>query len=150
MVIQIDSREKQSNIIKHFDEVGQKYVVSKMISGDYQNVNSIDTLIDLKQSNGDGVAEICANLTRITTHERLRKEVQRAYDIGCKRFIFLIVSSKIKNIDEVHLWVNKHGAVKPEVLEKIMKTFRDKYNVEFIFASKQNAGAKIIELLSQP
>lgn len=148
MVIQIDSREKQSNIIKHFDEVGQKYVVSKMIAGDYQDVSSISTLIDLKQSNGDGIAEICANLTKITTHERLKKEVQRAFDIGCERFIFLIVHPTIKSIDDVHLWVNKRGKVKPEVLEKIMKTFRDKYNVEFIFTSKQNAGAKIIELLS--
>lgn len=148
MVIQIDSREKQSNIIKHFDEVGQKYIVSKMIAGDYQDVNSINTLIDLKQSNGDGIAEICMNLTRVTTHERLKKEIQRAFDIGCKRFIFLIVHPTIKSIDDVHLWINKHGKVKPEVLEKIMKTFRDKYNVEFIFTSKQNAGTKIIEFLS--
>ena len=147
MVIQIDSRERQSNITKYFDEIGQKYVISKMISGDYQDVSSIDTLIDLKQSHGDGIAEICMNLTRTANHERLKKEVQRAFDINCKRFIFLIVHPTIKNIDEVHLWVNKRGQVKPYVLEKIMKTFRDRYNVEFIFTTKANAPKKIIELL---
>ena len=147
MVIQIDSRERQSNITKYFDEIGQKYVISKMISGDYQDVSSIDTLIDLNQSHGDGIAEICMNLTRTTNHERLKKEVQRAFDINCKRFIFLIAHPTIKSIDEVHLWVNKRGQVKPYVLEKIMKTFRDRYNVEFIFTTKANAPKKIIELL---
>lgn len=147
MIIQIDSRERQSNITKYFDEIGQKYVISKMIAGDYQDVSNIDTLIDLKQSHGDGIAEICMNLTRTTNHERLKKEVQRAFDINCKRFIFLIVHPTIKSIDEVHLWVNKRGQVKPDVLEKIMKTFRDRYNVEFIFTTRANAPKKIIELL---
>ena len=77
MIIQIDARERQSNITKYFDEIGQKYVISKMIAGDYQDVSSIDTLIDLKQSHGDGIAEICMNLTRTTNHERLKKEVQQ-------------------------------------------------------------------------
>ena len=147
MVIQIDSRERQSNITKYFDEIGQKYVISKMISGDYQDVNSIDTLIDLKQSHGDGIAEICMNLTRTTNHERLKKEVQRAFDINCKRFIFLIVHPTIKSIDEVHLWKNKYGKVKPFVLEKIMKSFKEKYGVEFVFCKPDECGKKIIELL---
>lgn len=149
MIVQIDSREKQNNITKYFDKIGQKYIVSKMIAGDYQNVNSIDTLIDLKQSHGDGIAEICMNLTRTINHERLKNEVQRAFSINCKRFIFLIVHPTIKNIDEVHLWVNKHGKVKSEVLEKIMKTFRNKYNVEFIFTTKTNAPKTIIKLLKE-
>ena len=51
MVIQIDSRERQSNITKYFDEIGQKYVISKMIAGDYQDVSNIYTLIDLYESN---------------------------------------------------------------------------------------------------
>ena len=149
MIIQIDSREKQKNIIDYFDSIGQKYIISKMISGDYQNVNSIETLIDLKQSNGDGIAEICSNLTKTTSHERLKKEVKRAFEIGCKEFIFLIVHPTITCIDEVHLWVNKHGRVKPDILEKIMKTFESKYGVRFIFTSKQNAGKKIIEFLQK-
>lgn len=147
MIIQIDSREKQTNIIKYFDEIGQKYIISKMIAGDYQDVSSIETLIDLKQSHGDGIAEICMNLTRTVNHQRLKNEVERAYSIGCKRFIFLIVHPTIKSIDEVHLWVNKRGQVKPEILEKIMKTFSNRYNVEFIFTSKENAPKKLIELL---
>lgn len=149
MVLQIDSREKQSNITRYFDMVGQKYIISKMIAGDYQNVNSIDTLIDLKQSNGDGIAEICSNLTRSVNHERLKNEVERAKAIGCKRFIFLIVHPTIKSVDEVNRWINKRGKVKPFVLQKIMRTFQEKYDVEFIFTTKENAPRKIIELLEQ-
>ena len=42
---------------------------------------------------------------------------------------------------------NKYGKVKPETFEKIVKTFRDKYNVEFQFCKPNECGAKIIELL---
>lgn len=147
MIIQIDSREKQPNITKYFDKVGQKYIVSKMIAGDYQDVSNIETLIDLKQSHGDGIAEICMNLTRKENHERLINEIKRAYSIGCKRFIFLIVHPTIKSLDEIHLWINKRGKAKPETLEKIMKTIQKNYKVEFIFTSKENAPKKLIELL---
>jgi len=148
-VCQIDSREnKNQNIIDYFDSIGQKYIVSKMISGDYQDVNSVETLIDLKQSHGDGIAELCANLTKTANHERFKRELARAYDIGCKRFIVLIVSSKVECVDDIHLWTNARGQVKPETLEKIVKTFIEKYGIEVVFCKKANAGAKIIELLT--
>ena len=149
MIIQIDSREnKNQHILDYFDSIGQKYVVSKMISGDYQDVGSIKTLIDLKQSHGDGLAELCANLTRTSEHERFMRELSRAYDIGCERFIVLIVSGKIDCVDDIHTWENKRGQVKPETLEKIVKTFIERYGIEVVFCKKHEAAAKIIELLT--
>jgi len=150
MVIHVDSREqKNKHILDHFNEVGQDYIVSKAISGDYIDVNNNDVIIDLKQSHGDGLAELCANLTRTTEHIRLKKELERAKFIGCKRFIFLIVSTKITCLEDVNKWVNKRGQVAPETLQKIMTTFKDRYKVEYIFCKKKVAGEKIIELLSK-
>lgn len=149
MVLQADSRErKNQNIIDYFDSIGQQYIVSKMISGDYQDVNSVRTLIDLKQSHGDGIAELCANLTKTNNHQRFRNEIDRARLIGCERFIVLIVSSKVDCVDDIHLWNNARGQVKPETLEKIVKTFISKYGIEVVFCKKNEAGAKIVELLT--
>lgn len=149
MVVQVDSREqKNNNVLDYFDNIGQPYIVSKMISGDYQDVNSVKTLIDLKQSHGDGVAELCANLTKTNNHQRFRNEIDRARLIGCERFIVLIVSNKIDCVDDIHTWENKRGQVKPETLEKIVKTFIDKYGIEVVFCKKNEVGAKIVELLT--
>ena len=148
MIIQVDSREqKNNNVLDYFESIGQKYIVSKMISGDYQDVNSVETLIDLKQSHGDGLAELCANLTKTNNHQRFRNELARAYDIGCRRFVVLIVSSKVDCVDGIHTWENKRGQVKPETLEKIVKTFIERYGVEVQFCKKNEAGAKILEIL---
>jgi len=149
MVIQIDSREqKNKHIIDYFNSIDQKYIVSKAISGDYIDVADPSIIIDLKQSHGDGIAEICANLTRTTEHIRLTKEIDRAKFIGCKKFYFLIVSTKITCLEDVHKWVNKRGQVKPEKLQKIMISFRKNHNVNYVFCKKKKAGEKIIELLT--
>lgn len=153
MVIQIDSREKGNKfILDYFDSIGQKYIISKMYAGDYQNVNSIKILIDRKQS----LLEIAGNLCRVTEHQRIKREIAKACDIGAERFIFLIADSKITSVDEVHNWkvpTKKDGTrytrVNPETLQKIMKTMAEKYGVEFMFCKKNEMGNKIIELLSE-
>lgn len=152
MIIQIDSREKKNkDILKHFDSIEQKYIISKMYAGDYQNVNSTKILIDKK----DSLVELASNLCRTTEHARIKREIARANDIECERFIFLIADNKIKNMNEVHNWEvprkrdgTKYTRVAPRTLEKIMKTMNKKYGVEFIFCPRKNMGQKIIELLS--
>lgn len=152
MIIQIDSREKKNkDILKHFDSIEQKYIISKMYAGDYQNVNSTKILIDKK----DSLVELASNLCRTTEHARIKREIARANDIECERFIFLIADNKIANMDEVHNWEvprkrdgTKYTMVPPSTLEKIMKTMNEKYGVEFIFCPRKNMGQKIIELLS--
>lgn len=152
MIIQIDSREKKNkDILKHFDSIEQKYIISKMYAGDYQNVNSTKILIDKK----DSLVELASNLCRTTEHARIKREIARANDIECERFIFLIADNKIANMDEVHNWEvprkrdgTKYTMVPPSTLEKIMKTMNKKYGVEFIFCPRKNMGQKIIELLS--
>lgn len=152
MVIQIDSRErKNESILKYFDNIEQKYIISKMYAGDYQNVNSTKVLIDKK----DSLVELASNLCRTTEHARIKREIARAKDIECERFIFLIADNKITNMNEVHNWEvprkrdgTKYTMVPPSTLEKIMKTMNDRYGVEFIFCPRKNMGQKIIELLN--
>lgn len=151
MVIQIDSREKGNKVIlDYFDNVGQKYIVSKMYAGDYQDVNSVKVLIDKK----DSLVELAGNLCRTLEHERLKREIAKACDIGCERFIFLIASSKITSVDKVHEWkvpTKRDGSlytkVRPEILEKIMKTMTEKYGIEFMFCKKTEMGKEIVRLL---
>lgn len=153
MIIQVDSREKgNKEILDYFDEVGQKYIISKMYVADYQDVNSIKVLIDKK----DSLVEIAGNLCRTLEHNRVRREIIKACAIDCKRFIFLIASNTITDVSQVHQWkvpTKKDGSlytkVRPECLQKIMETMQKKYGVEFMFCKKRDMGRKIVELLGE-
>ena len=148
MVIQIDSRESNNKKIKeYFDNIGQEYFVSKLPCGDYANPQNMKIVIELKHSHNDGLGELVTNLCRSVNHQRFVNEVNLSKKIGVEHFIILVASKDITSLDEVHLWKNKYGKVKPFVLEKIMKTLKEKYNVEFVFCKPDECGKKIIELL---
>ena len=149
MILQVDSRESNNKKIKeYFDSIGQEYFVPKLPCGDYANPQNMKVVVELKHSHNDGLGELVMNLCRTITHERFKKEVMLSKKIGVERFIVLIASKDITNVDEIHLWKNKYGKVKPEIFEKIVKTFRDKYNVEFVFCKPNECGERIIELLN--
>lgn len=152
MIIESDTRQqKDEHIIKAFDEAGIKYIRNKLYCGDYKRVDSSKVIIDTKKN----LVEMASNLCRTTEHARIKREIARANDIECEKFIFLIADNKIKNMNEVHNWEvprkrdgMKYTRVAPSTLEKIMKTMSEKYGVEFIFCPRKNMGQKIIELLS--
>lgn len=149
MILQIDSRENNNKKIKeYFDSINQEYFISKLPCGDYANPQNMKVVVELKHSHNDGLGELVNNLCRVTTHQRFKNEILLAKKIGVEKFIVLIASKEITNIDEIHLWKNKYGKVNPETFEKIVKTFKDKYNIEFVFCKPNECGAKIIELLS--
>lgn len=135
--------KKGTKIIEHFDKVGQDYIISKLDAGDYMLYKNHKTIIDKK----DGLLELAGNLCRSTEHERINREVQRAKDMGCENFIFLIQDSKIKTIDDIKNWSSPHTKVKGETLLKIMATMKERHGVRFIIVSRKDMGAKIIELL---
>lgn len=151
MIIECDTRQqKQAHIIKAFDDAGVKYIRNKLYCGDYKRVDSPKVIIDTKKN----LLETSGNLCKVTEHARIKREIAKACDIGCERFIFLIADSEITSVDEVHNWKvptkkdgTKYTKVKPETLEKIMKTMQTKYGVEFMFCKKRDMGKKIIGLL---
>lgn len=144
-LIIVDTREKgHKKILKYFDDVKQDYIISKLDVGDYMKYKNYKTIIDKK----DGLLELCNNLCHTSEHERIKREIARARELGCEDFIFLIQDNKIKSIEDIKNWKSKFSKVKGETLLKIMQTMKNKYDVRFIIVPKDKMGAKIIELLN--
>ena len=143
-IIIVDTREKgNKKILEYFDKVGQDYIISKLDYGDYKMYKNNNVVIDRK----DNLLELAGNLCHTTEHERIKKEIQRAKDDGCKDFIFLIAESKIKSVKDIESWKSQHTKVNGCTLLKIMQTMKQRYNIRFIICSRKDMGAKIIELL---
>ena len=143
-IIICDTREKgNKKILEYFDKVGQDYIISKLETGDYALFKDFSTIIDKK----DGLLELSHNLCNSLEHERIKREIQRAKDLGCTNFIFLIQDSKIKSLEDIKKWTSPHTKVKGETLLKIMNTMRKKYNIRFIIVPKKNMGEMIMKLL---
>ncbi len=143
-IIICDTREKgNKKILEYFDKVGQDYIISKLDAGDYMLFKDYNTIIDKK----DGLLELSHNLCNSLEHSRIKREIERAKNLGCKNFIFLIQDSKIKTVEDIKNWSSSHTRVKGSTLLKIMCTMRERYGVRFIICSKKDMGRKIIELL---
>lgn len=145
-LIVVDTREKgHKKILEYFDKVGQDYIISKLDAGDYMIFKDFKTIIDKK----DGLRELSHNLCNTSEHERIKREIRKAKELGCKDFIFLIQDSKIKTADDIKKWKSPHTKVKGETLLKTMNTMRRRYDVRFIIVPRKNMGRVIIELLNK-
>ena len=140
-----DTREKgNKKILEYFNKVGQDYIISKLDAGDYMIYKNYSTIIDKK----DSLLELAGNLCKNTEHERVKKEIKRAKELGCENFIFLIQDSKIKTAEDIKNWHSNYmPKVKGETLLKIMKTMKQRYGIRFMVCEKKKIGEKIIELL---
>lgn len=166
MDIQIDSREKAraiTKIIKTFDENGVNHFSSKLLVGDYMNLDNPRLIIDRKQN----LQELCGNVCQ--QHERFKKELVKAMQANIQLIILVEHGPDVKSIEDVYFWQNprKHEvrwrvvngkrekyvvsakAVDGNQLYKSLCTIRDRYNVRFEFCEKKDTGRKIIELLGQ-
>ena len=145
-LIIVDTREKgHKSILKYFDEHNIDYITSKLDYGDYKIYKDNSVVIDRK----DSLLELSGNLCHTGEHERIKREINRAKEDGCKDFIFLIAESKIKSVEDIKNWSSPHTKVKGETLLKIMVTMSKKYGVKFIICKRRNMGKKIIELLKK-
>ena len=143
-IIIVDTREKgHKSILKYFYEHNVDYIVSKLDYGDYMLYKNNSVVIDRK----DNLLELAGNLCHTNEHERVKREIQRAKDNGCKDFIFLIAESKIKSLEDIKNWSSPHTKVKGSTLLKIMQTMKERYGVRFIICPRKDMGKKIIELL---
>lgn len=141
-----DTREKgNKKILEYFDKVGQDYIISKLDAGDYMLYKNYTMIIDKK----DGLLELAGNLCHTQEHERIKREIAKARELGCEDFIFLIQDSKIKSLEDINNWSSPHTKVKGATLLKIMSTMRNKYGVRFIICEKKRIGEMIINLLKR-
>ena len=164
MNIQVDSREHQKEwerIKQQIDSIGVQYFRSKLYVGDYQSLDNPRLVIDRKKD----LQELCGNVCQ--QHERFKNELTRAMDNGIKIVILCEHGEDVKSLEDVYLWQNprKHKviwktvngkkektvlsekAVDGNQLYKSLCTIRDRYNVDFVFCTKEETGAKIIEIL---
>lgn len=144
-IIICDTREKgNKKILEYFEKVSQDYIISKLDAGDYMLYKNYTTIIDKK----DGLLELAGNLCHTKEHERIKREIARARELGCKDFIFLIQDNKIKSLKDIKNWSSPHTKVKGETLLKIMTTMKERYSVRFIICEKKKMGEMIINLLN--
>ncbi|WP_298061737.1 ERCC4 domain-containing protein [uncultured Rikenella sp.] len=153
ILILADSRQqKDKYITDHFNKNLIMWVRAGLPSGDYMAVRYNDgfvkdysIIIDTKKD----VEEMAHNLCNTTEHERIKREISKARELGCERFIFLICDNKIKGINDLINWQSNKTKVKGITLAKIMQTMAKKYKIEFIFTSKEMAGSRIFEILNK-
>ena len=153
-IILADTRQqKDKHITDYFDKNDIMWIRTGLPSADYMLVRcglnkvarDYTTLIDTKKD----VEEIAKNLCNAKEHQRIKNEIGKARDLGCKNFIFLICDSKIKTKEDLINWSSKRTKVKGSTLSKIMNTMHKKYGVRFIFTDKKKAGKYIIKLLTE-
>lgn len=148
MMIQIDSREKAKaieKIICEFQRQEIKYFISKLYIGDYCNPENPFLLIDRKQN----IAEIAQNA--ISGHARFKRELQRLDEVDGKMYILIeqdkIDGKPITCLEDIILWAPKFGEIMGDRIYRILKSWQNKHNIEYVFCSKKETGKKIVELL---
>jgi len=149
LIIQCDTREQRyEHITKSFDEQGVKWFRSKLPVADYIDFNRPHIAVDRKMNLG----ELCTNICQ--QHDRFRAELLRAQDLEIT-LIFLVEHSRnIKTLSDVRHWVNPRLKISPCALSgmelyKRLCTIEIKYHTEFCFCTKEETGARIIQILSE-
>ena len=144
MIIEMDTRnQKDEYVTNYLDEHGIKYIRNKLYAGDVKLIDSTKVIIDLKAN----TLEIANNLCQSSQHARIKREIERAREIGCERFIFLIKDDEIRHTSDLINWRNKRTQVKGVILMKVMATMKERYGCEFIYTTTNDAPRKILELL---
>lgn len=164
MIIQCDTRQKRKHHEakeEYFKSQGYELVNARMLVGDYGIPSNGSVAVDTKAD----IRELYSNL--IHDHERFRNECILAQKAGIKLYILIENKDGIKAMNDIMKWWNPqlrtyqaalrkaqrtgHKPPKPptsnKALLKVMYTMNEKYGVEFVFCSPNEAGAKVLELL---
>lgn len=148
MLIFIDSREKPraiQKIILEFERQHVRYVTNKLYVGDYCNPKNPLVFIERKQD----LAEIAGNACK--GHARFKRELQRLDELGGKMYILIeqdkIDGKPIEGLEDIILWAPRYGEIMGDRIYRVLKSWQNKHNIEYIFCSKRNTGKEIIRLL---
>ena len=144
-----DSRQQTGkHDIKHlsFKNAGVEVVRCKLPWGDYALPPSIS--VDTKANMDEIAANICGK-----EHTRFINECKAAKAAGCQLVILVENDLGISCLSEVHNWINPRVVYSPNCvqgprLQKAMETISERYGVRFEFCTPEEAGSRIVELLS--
>jgi hypothetical protein len=142
------------------DEKGDKVAKKDLL-------NHIKVSIDTKKS----IEEIWGNVHG-SQHERFRRELLKPINTGAKLIILIEHGSDVRCLEDVYFfyqpemvryrWTTqivcgkptkvreqyKQKPIKGDSLYRALCTIRDRYNVDFVFCTKEETGRKIVEILS--
>lgn len=144
-----DSRQQTGkHDIKHlsFKNAGVEVVRCKLPFGDYAAPPAIS--VDTKANMDEIAANICGK-----EHTRFINECKAAKAAGCQLVILVENDLGISCLSEVHNWINPRVVYSPNCvqgprLQKAMQTISERYGVRFEFCTPEEAGSRIVELLS--
>ena len=158
MIIAEDTRNqagKHRNIHRQLGAMGHSIVRTKMYVGDYQLINRGDVVVDTKKDMLELAMDICRD------HKRFSEECKKAHEAGIRLVILteeLLPTGGLANWKSP-VWKTttaRHKAgeaiskVKPETLYKAIHTMSTRYGVEFHFCDKDETGARLIDILTDP
>lgn len=137
--------EKNAHIDQQLEELGFTVQRCKLYCGDYTFPTNQSVCVDTKQD----LQEVVGNVTK--QHARFKRECERAKEAGIQ-LVILIQDPKIIELSGVFGWYNvrtrwSKGATSGRTLAKIMYSMREKYGVQWEFATKDKIGERIVELL---
>lgn len=150
MTIITDSREKAhiiGRILDYFDREGIKHYSSKLIVGDYMDIDNPRLVIDRKFS----LSELATNLTNDSG--RFMREIRLAKELGIHMIVLCEQGACIKGIRDVAQWHNPMQGKIPyaisgkDLMERIYRV-HIAYDVDFLFCDKRSTGKRIVELLT--
>lgn len=152
MLIIEDSRQqegKHGQKHKHFEQVRVQVVRSKLPVGDYAlpPARAVDTkasMSEIAQNIGGGKEE----------HLRFINELKLAKDLGCELTVLVENEDGIRSVADVPRWKNPRTARSPKCIQgprlaKAMATIAERYGCRFDFCKPEEAGAKILEILTE-
>lgn len=137
--------EKNAHIDQQLMDLGFTVERCKLYCGDYTFPTNQSVCVDTKQD----LQEVVSNVTK--QHERFRRECERATEAGIQ-LVILVQDPKVTELAGVFGWFNvrtkfSKGATTGRTLAKIMYSMREKYGVQWEFATKDKMGERIVEIL---
>lgn len=151
----VDTRQQEGkHTAKHeyFKAHGFRLVRTKLYVGDYQIVGGTRT-VDTKEH----ILELCSNIDQ--QHERFRREVINARDAGFQLTILVENEDGVTDLATLTQWVNPRNSInrrkglRPPIsgerLAKACATMERKYGVRFMFCKPDEAGERVIEILTK-
>lgn len=170
MDIQIDSREKAraiKKIVQTFDKKGVNHFSSKLLVGDYMNLDNPRVIIDRKQDLQELYGNVCQQ------HERFKRELLKAIQANIQLIILIEHGEDVMSLTDVYFFYQPpierwhyvtrvingekkkirekyiQQAIDGKKLYKSMRTIEERYNVRFEFCEKNDTGRRIMKLLGE-
>lgn len=149
MIIEDTRQQAGKHDTKHsfFDTHQIQLIRCKLPFGDYAPVPPVS--VDTKASMDEIAGNICGK-----EHKRFINECKAASAAGCQLIILVENDLGIKNISDVHTWINPRVVYSPNCvqgdrLQKAMETISERYGVRFEFCTPEESGQRIVELLNE-